>query len=97
MRPIRVRVLGNNTKKIQTEVPSNTIVPVGVNTERYIDYTNFQDGFVMVYDEERNRYHFVNPDDVLDNTYQQEQKPDGFTETLFDNLKDSINIDPGDY
>lgn len=97
MRPIRVRVLNNNKKNIKTEVISDVPVPIGVSSERYIDYTTFNDGYVMVFDAARNCYCFVNPDDVLDNTYQQEQKPNTFTDTLFDNLKDKIDIDPGEY
>lgn len=97
MRPFKVRVLSNNVKKLYNEQLSNTPTTVGVSTETYIDYTNFQDGFVMVYDSERNRYHFVNPDDVLDNTYQQEQKPEIFTNEIIDYANDNLDTDFGEY
>ena len=97
MRPFKVRVLSNNVKKVTTEKLSDSQPTIGVSTQTYIDYTNFQDGFVMVYDEDRNRYHFVNPDDVLDNTYQQEQKPQNFTDILIDYSNDNLNVDFGEY
>lgn len=96
MRPLKIRTLNNNTKKIKTEALSNSPTTVGLSSERYIDYTNFQDGFVMVYDEERDRYHFVNPDDVLETTLQGETT-DKFSQEMFNSIKDTINIDFGEY
>jgi uncharacterized protein (UPF0218 family) len=101
MRPIKIRTISSDIKKIKTYIPSDSQALVGVNTERYIDYTDFQDGYVMVYDEEKNRYHFVNPDEILNNTYKQENPPQTFSDEIFneifDDLEDNFDIDMGEY
>jgi hypothetical protein len=97
MRPFKARYVPSQFKKVTTEAPPSTQSTVGINTERYIDYTEFQDGYVMVYDEEKNRYHFVSPDTVLSNTYKQETNPDEFSDQLLDQIKDEITIDFGEY
>lgn len=101
MKPIKIRVISNDTKKIKTNTPSELQTKVGVNTERYIDYTDFQDGYVMVYDEEKNRYHFVNPDKILSNTYKQDNLPQTFSDEILneiiDDLDDNFDIDMVEY
>jgi hypothetical protein len=97
MRPFKVRTVGNNNKKIKSSIPSNSPTTVGVSTEIFIDYTNFQEGFIIVYDETRNCYHYVNPDDVLNGTFKQETKPEPFTTIITDKVGDILNIDFGEY
>lgn len=101
MRPFKIRTISAPLKSVKTDVPSNTPAPVGFNTERYIDYTDFQEGYVMVYDATRNRYHFVNPDEILNNTYKQETPPETFSNEIYDQIFDSLegnfDIDMGEY
>lgn len=66
MRPFKIRTLSNNNKKIKTEIPSNSPTTVGYSSTAYIDYTNFQEHFVMAFDAERNRYYFVDPQEFFD-------------------------------
>ena len=65
MRPFKVRTIINNIKKVRSEIPTNTSTTVGVASTAYIDYTNFQEGFIMAYDADRNRYHYVDPQDFF--------------------------------
>jgi hypothetical protein len=97
MRPIKVGVIQNNKKPIKTERSLNSNIPVGVSSEKYIDYTNFQEGFIMRYDEERNCYYFSSPDNVIDDTFKQEEKPKEFMDSLLGKLEDKVVIDFGEY
>ena len=86
-----------NKQKIKTTIPSNSSTSVKISSETYIDYTNFQDGFVMVFDEERNRIHFISPDELLSNTYQQQFPPEVFSNEITNQVSQGLNIDYGDY
>jgi hypothetical protein len=97
MRPFKVRTIGNNSKKVKSEIPSDSPTTVGLSSERFIDYTNFQEGFIMAYDDERNRYHFVAPDTVIEDTFKQEEKPEPFTTIVTDKVEETLNIDFGEY
>ncbi len=66
MRPLKIRRSSQEEKNIITYIPSNSSSSTNTSIETYVDYTNFQDGFIMVFDEERNRLHFVSPDEILD-------------------------------
>ena len=97
MRPFKIRTIRSEVKTVKTYVPSDTPSPVGFNTERYIDYTNFQDGYVMVYDEVRNRYHFVNPDDILNDSLTKPPVPEVFFDEITKEFNDIVDIDLGEY
>ena len=96
MRPLKIGS-SFNKKKIKTSIPSNSLMSVKISSETYIDYTNFQDGFVMVFDEERNRIHFISPDELLSNTYQQQFPPEVFSNEITNQVSQGLNIDYGDY
>ena len=96
MRPLKIGS-SFNEKKIKTSIPSNSLMSVKISSETYIDYTNFQDGFVMVFDEERNRIHFISPDELLSNTYQQQFPPEVFSNEITNQVSQGLNIDYGDY
>ena len=51
----------------------------------------------MRYDEERNCYYFSSPDNVIDDTFKQEEKPKEFMNSLLDQLEDKVDIDFGEY
>lgn len=68
MKPLKIRA-SFDKEKIISLIPSNSLVSTKISSETYVDYTNFQDGFIMVFDEERNRLHFVNPDEILDGEF----------------------------
>ena len=91
-----IRLTKNNVKKVNIEAWSDAPATIWISSEKYIDYTNFQEGFIMVFDEERNRYHFISPDDFLDTTLAGES-PEPFSSVMFNEIKDTINIDFGEY
>lgn len=65
MKPLKIG-RSSEKKNIITYIPSNSSALINSSTETYVDYTNFQDGFIMVFDEERNRLHFVSSEEILD-------------------------------
>lgn len=97
MRPFRVRVVAGEVKKIKSNSPSSSIPSAGISSEIYIDYTNFKDGYVMVYDAGRNRYYYVNPDEILNNSFEQNPPPDIFVSELSDEIEQVVDIDLGEY
>ena len=66
MKPLKIGKSSEEKKNIITYIPSNSSASINSSTETYVDYTNFQDGFIMVFDEERNRLHFVSSEEILD-------------------------------
>ena len=97
MRPFKIRAIRSDVKIVKTYVPSDSPSPVGISTERYIDYTNFQDGYVMVYDVARNRYHFVNPDVILNDSFSKPPIPEVFSDEITKEFNDLVDIDLGEY
>ena len=97
MRPIKVGVAGNNKQVLKTDQVLSGNIPVNPTTEPYIDYTDFKDGAIMRFDEERNCYYFSSSDDTPDDTYKTTPKPDEFTTVLMDQLEDKIDLDFGEY
>jgi len=66
MKPLKIGSSFNGKENIITQIPSNSPTSIKKSSEVYVDYTNFQDGFIMVFDEERNRLHFVSSEEILD-------------------------------
>ena len=101
MRPFKIRTISGQLKKVKITGRSDIIPEVGVRSERYIDFTDFQEGYVMTYDADLNRYHFVNSDEILKDTYKQESPPETFSQEiydeLFDGFVDEFDIDMGEY
>ena len=94
---IKVRLNSEAAKKIKAYIPSTQNPIVAISSERYIDYTNFKDGYIMTYDEERNRYYFENPDNVINQTTSEPPYPEIFTDELTDEVEKTIDIDMGEY
>jgi hypothetical protein len=62
-----------------------------------IDITNVQDGYVLMYDAETQKYRFVDPDKVLSKAVEDNFLPDDFLDKLDIDLDDRIDIDSGDF
>jgi hypothetical protein len=69
MKPLKIGSSFDKKKIIVSPIPSNSPTSIKVSSETYVDYTNFQDGFIMVFDKDRNRLHFVNPNEILDGQF----------------------------
>jgi hypothetical protein len=62
-----------------------------------IDISNVQDGYVLMYDLDSNKYIFVDPDDVLSKAVQDDSLPEDFLNQLDIDLDDRINLDSGEF
>ena len=69
MKPLKIGSSSKKRENIITQIASNSPASIKKLSEAYVDYTNFQDGFIMVFDEERNRLHFISPDEILDEEF----------------------------
>lgn len=62
-----------------------------------IDYTIIDDGYVMVYNKEKNKFVFVDPDEVLSKSVEDITLPQKFVDKLGSELDDKIDIDSGSF
>jgi len=62
-----------------------------------IDITNVQDGYVLMYDINQNKYIFVDPDVVLSKSVEDGVLPQDFIDKLDIDLDDRIDLDSGEF
>jgi hypothetical protein len=100
-------ILIDGSNKIKKVVEGNVIVndttTVGIiDSENLdglgnIDITNVQDGYVLMYDLDSNKYIFVDPDEVLSKAVQDDSLPEDFLNQLDVDLDDRIDLDSGEF
>ena len=62
-----------------------------------IDLTNIQDGYVLMYDHDQNKYVFVDPDVVLSKSVKDDSLPQDFIDQLDVDLDNKIDVDSGEF
>ena len=62
-----------------------------------IDFTNVQDGYVLMYNAELQKYIFVDPDVVLSKAVEDNSLPQDFIDKLDIDLDDRIDLDSGNF
>lgn len=62
-----------------------------------IDYTVLGDGYVLIYNKNKNKFVFVDPDEVLKKSAEDVVIPQEFIDELGDNLDNKIDIDSGTF
>jgi hypothetical protein len=100
-------ILIDGSHKIKKVVEGNIIVndtaTVGIiDSENLdglgnIDITNIQDGYVLMYDLDTNKYIFVDPDKVLSKAVEDDFLPQDFIDKLDADLDDRIDLDSGEF
>lgn len=94
---------GKVTKVIEGNIIVNDTATLGVidsdNLDGLgnIDITNVQDGYVLMYNAELQKYVFVDPDVVLDKSVDDGILPEDFLAKLDTDLDDRIDIDAGEF
>jgi hypothetical protein len=100
-------ILIDGSNKIKKVIEGNIIVnettAVGIiDSENLdglgnIDISNIEDGYVLMYDLDSNKYIFVDPDEVLSKAVQDDSLPQDFLNKLDIDLDDRINLDSGEF
>jgi hypothetical protein len=62
-----------------------------------IDFTVLGDGYVLTYDERKNKMIFVDPDQVLSNAVKDNSLPEDFLNQLDTDLDNRIEFDSGEF
>jgi len=94
---------GKVSKVIEGSVIVNDSVTLGKTNSQNIDglgnidVTNVQDGYVLMYDAQLQKYIFVNPDTLLSKAVADNVLPSDFIDKLDRDLDDRINLDSGEF
>jgi len=62
-----------------------------------IDFTILGDGYVLMYDEKKNKFIFVDPDEMLSKSVKDDFLPNDFIDKLDEDLDDRIDLDSGQF
>ena len=62
-----------------------------------IDFTVLGDGYVLIYDEQKNKLVFVDPDQFLSKSVKDNFLPQDFIDKLDTELDNRIDLDPGEF
>ena len=91
-----IRVSKSNQKNIR--VKTQISLPESLSGIDNVDITGIQDGYVLMYDDTRQRYAFVDPDEILIKSVTSDnQLPEVFVDKLDQDLDDKINLDAGEF
>lgn len=100
-------ILIDSNEKIRKMVEGNIIVndtaSIGIiNSENLddlgnIDIQNVEDGYILMYDLNQNSYVFVNPDELLLKSVEDDILPQEFINKLDQDLDDNISFDAGEF
>lgn len=94
---LRVNISKKNNIKLELEKKSSS-VPINYEmNERNIDYTEFKENYILIYDEINDKYKFVDPDFILQNSGNNPPLPETFKQVYFDKINDYIGFDAGEY
>ena len=95
---------GNKIRKVvEGNIIVNDTAAVGIVDSENLDglgninIRNIEDGYVLMYDLNTNTYIFVDPDEVLSKSVQDNFLPQDFIDKLDIDLDDRINLDSGEF
>ena len=90
---IQVKVSKTPSIKVRTQI----VVPDTLNVISDVDVSNVQDGYVLMYDNELQKYTFVDPDILLSKSVADNFLPPEFLGKLDTDLDNRIDFDGGDF
>jgi hypothetical protein len=62
-----------------------------------IDFTVLEDGYVLIYDEQKNKFIFVDPDEMLSKSVKDNFLPQDFINKLDVDLDNQIDLNSGEF
>lgn len=90
---IRIKKLRSNSINVRTRIATSD----ALNVISGVDISNVQDGYVLMYDGDQQRYIFVNPDTVLEKSVEDGSIPQQMVDKLDQELDNKINLDGGNF
>jgi hypothetical protein len=90
---IQVRVGKSSKINVKTQIS----VPENLSGVDNVDIDNIQDGYILMYNDELQRYGFVDPDVLLSKAVEDDSLPEDFLAKLDEDLDDRINLDAGEF
>ena len=90
---IQIKLSRSKSIKVKTQI----VVPDAITVLDDIDLSNVQDGYVLMYNAQLQKYVFVNPDEVLSKAVEDNYLPQDFIDKLDIDLDDRIDLDSGEF
>ena len=90
---IQVKIKSSPKIKVRTQIAT----PESLSGVDNVDIDNIQDGYVLMYDDQRQRYAFVDPDVLLSKSVEDEVLPQDFVDQLDVDLNNKIDFDGGSF
>jgi hypothetical protein len=90
---IQVRLPKTQKIRVKTQIA----VPENLSGIDNVDIDNVQDGYVLMYNDELQRYGFVNPDNLLSKSVEDNFLPQDFLDKLDIDLDNKIDLDGGEF
>jgi hypothetical protein len=88
---IRIKTTTQKAINVKTRIA----VPENLSGVENVDINNIQDGYILMYDNERQRYAFRNPDEILSKAVVDSSLPQNFVDKLDSGLDNKITFDGG--
>ena len=90
---IQVRLKSKSKINVRTRIST----PENLSGVDNVDIENVQDGYILMYNDELQRYGFVNPDVLLSKAVEDNFLPSDFLNKLDTDLDDRIDLDAGEF
>jgi hypothetical protein len=88
---IRIKIKSQPKINVRTQIAT----PESLSGVDNVDIDNIRDGYVLMYNDNLQRYSFVDPDVLLSKSVEDDSLPQDFIDKLDEELVDKINFDGG--
>jgi hypothetical protein len=90
---IQVKLSKSKGIKVKTQIA----VPESLSGVDNVDVSTVRDGYILMYDDELQRYTFVDPDKLLSKSVEDNFLPQDFLDKLDIDLDNKIDLDGGEF
>lgn len=90
-----IQIKLSKTPKIK--VKTKIVVPECVTVIDDVDLSDVKDGYVLIFNDNLKKYQFVDPDDVLSKSVQDDFLPPDFLNQLDNDLNNRVDFDGGEF
>ncbi len=90
---IQIKLSLTPSIKVRTQIAT----PESLSGVDNVDISTIQDGYVLMYNDQLQRYAFVDPDEVLSKVAKDGTLPQNFVQILDEDLDNRIDFDSGEF